>query len=596
MSKTKNKTKVWIFRLLKVVVLLLVSGGLAAYVMRDQITAKILSLAEVRLAEKGFHITHDSHELSWSRGVVIKGLGLYVDEGLETRLAWIENVGIKVPLISLFKDESHVTFSSDQGQLKIETSAGVLEMSDLNFEWVATSESLDLKRFEARMNGLRITVDGGLKWEQTEKKREVEMPDLAPLVEATSWLVFSGGDPTLSLSINPREGGVDVSGELKGNDFQWRALALNRARVRLVMGDGRVEMPEVDLDCYNGNVKAAMVVDYKAGVIEIDEIHSSAEPFELVDAVMGKSTLKSFGAPGGVNVHGKDLAFDLKDFSRSRGVLTVDSPDGILIPLTPIRPRLVGFQGTVSFTNGQLVVDAQRFALHGGTGSGSYRMPLSGGYSYRLNLDLEGISMRELGRSFELRKEMVGTLDMGFDGGGGKGLQSHHGKGAVKVENGKFYAIPLIGAFQLFISGKAPQFRADDAKNMHATFSLANGVVSSSDCQVESATTKVFVEGDVDMVAKSLDVKVRINLKGIAGAATSVVSRVLAVSGKGPFDEVRWRMGIIPDGKGGTLEKVTGAVKGVGDAAKDVGEAAGKIFGNRPELLVPKKEARDKGE
>ena len=165
------------------------------------------------------------------------------------------------------------------------------------------------------------------------------------------------------------------------------------------------------------------------------------------------------------------------------------------------------------------------------------------------------------------------------------------------MEDGKFYAIPLIGAFQAFVSGKVAHFGTDEAKDMHATFSLANGVVSSSDCQLESAKTKVFVEGDVDLVAKSLDVKVRINLKGIAGAATSVVSQALAVSGKGPFDEVRWSMGVIPDGKGGTLDKMTGVVKGaaegVADAVEEVGEAAGNLLENRPGLLVPKKKEED---
>jgi len=589
-----SKVKGWILRLVKVVVVLLVLGGIGVYAMRDQIATKVLELAEARLAEEGLHIRHDAHELSWTRGVVLKGLSLYQDEAFESRLVWMENVGISVPLGSLFKDEPRMIFSSDRGSIKVETSAGDLEMSDLDFEVEASGESLELERFGAKINGLQIGLNGGLAWEQSDEKRDLEVPDLAPVVKAASWLSFSGGDPALALEVRPREGGVDVSGELTGEDFQWRGMAISRARVRLSMGDGRIEMPEVDLDCYGGNVKAAMAVDYREGKIEIEEIHSTAEPFRLVDAVMGKATVASFHAPGGAKVHGKDVVFDLKEFSRSRGVLTVDSPGGIVIPLNPAELPTTDFHGTVSFEDGHLVVAAQRFALHGGRGSGNFRMPLSGGYSYRLKLGLEGVSMKQMGKSLGLKKELAGTLNTGFEGGGGTGLKSHHGTGWMKVQDGSFYAIPLIGAFQVFVSAKVPQFGAEEAGDLNATFAVKNGVVSSSDFKVESSSTRVFAEGDVDLVANSIDVQVRMNLKGVVGVATSLVSHAFKVTGEGPFDDVRWSMSAIPDGLEDATNKVTDAVKGtaegVGDAAKEVGEAAGKLLKNRPGFLVPKKE------
>ena len=93
---------------------MVVVAGITIYAMRDIITAKVLGLAEARLAEDGFYLKHGSHELSWTRGVVLKGLSLYSDKERRSRIAVFENVGIRIPLMEWFSRDAKLIFSSDQ--------------------------------------------------------------------------------------------------------------------------------------------------------------------------------------------------------------------------------------------------------------------------------------------------------------------------------------------------------------------------------------------------------------------------------------------------------------------------------------------------
>ena len=581
-----NKRTNWFLRLFKVGLLIVVIINITIYAMRDNITDKVLGLAEARLAEDGFYLKHGSHELSWTRGVVLKGLSLYSDKERRSRIAVFENVGIRIPLMEWFSRDAKLIFSSDHGFLKIETTAGNLQLNDLNFELIGTREALDLARCEATMTGLHVIAGGGFRWVKSEKRRKGRIPDLAPVVKAASWLEFSGEKPTLVLRLESRDqgkGGLGLSGELNGEHFRWRGLAFDRAKARIVVEGGRVEMPAVTLDCYGGKVSGALTVDPKAGKLEVSKVRSSAKPFRLTEAIMGGSSLRLFHVLGETVMSGENITFDLREFSKSTGTFALSSPDGFVVPVDKFELPLTDFHGELRFEEGKLVVHGQRFAFHGGGGKGIYTMPLSGDFRYDIKADLQGVSLEPLGRALGLKKDLVGTMRASFDGGGRNSVKAHYGNCRVEVADGKFYAIPLYGSLRALLAKKSSRFGLDEARDLSATLILKDGSIHSSDFRVENASTMVVAHGGADLVRKTLDVKVRANLKGVEGVATSVLSRALEVEGKGSFDHVHWSMVMTPDGV------VKDTAEEVGHAVKDVEKAAEGILEKGPGLLFPKK-------
>ena len=578
--------------------------GITGYVMRDRIISKILSMAELRLAENGLYIGHDSHALSWSRGVVLTGLHLYADEERRTQVAEFDNVGIRIPLLEVFSDDASVVISSEHGFLKVETSAGDLNLDDLDFKLKAARESLDFDHFEAKFGGLQVGLVGGLKWVKGEGESEVVIPDLAPLVKTTSWLEFSGGSARLDVTLVPPEAPGDslgVSGKLSGEGFHWRDLEVDRAKVSVEMVEGGLKISALDLTTCGGQVTGALNIDFQSEKLELEKVESSADPFQLVDGILGRKLLGSFRSLGGTSVSGEGVVFDLRKFSQSRGTFLVNSSRGIVIPFDRADFPLVDFSGTVRFESGDLNVDAQSFSLWAGKCSGVYRMPLAGKFSYLLKVDVAGLDLSQAGQAFALEKEARGSLNAGFDGGGGVGIQSPYGNSWVKVSDGRFYSMPLIGSLRSFLAGKSEHFGMDEAGDLSATMSLKKGVIRSPDLRVESTATLVHLDGSADLVRRHIDVRARANLNGVVGVATELVSRVFEVHGTGPFGDVKWKMTAMPsvlsDAAATTKDVVEGTTERVGDTVKDIGEgmgeAAGALFEKRPSFLKPRKKEKE---
>lgn len=582
-------------------VLVTLVGAVAGYVMRDRIIARILDIAENRLSEKGLYIKHGSHQLIWNRGVVLKEFSLFVDQAKLNRIALFENIGIRIPLHELFGSSPNLILSSGQGDLKIDTSAGPLYVDDVDFRLTFTRESLKMERLEGQLNGLHITTRGVLRWEKGDGAQKVRIPDLAPVVTAAKWLDFPKGRPTLALQINPRDGpggGVDIKGLLSGRDFQWRNLSFDRARIQAQLKEGALEMPEVAVDCYGGSLTGSMSIDYQNGKLSVSRITSTAEPFRLISAVLGGQALKSFRTLGNTTLSGRDMGFDLKDFPRSTGVFTVSAPAGIVIPLAENDIQLERFRGELRFESGNLMVDAKEFTVHGGKGSGSYVMPLSQGCRYRLSAKVDGVSLEQAGRSFGIKEDLAGTMRASFEGGGATSDRSHHGKGTVNVDDGKFYAVPVVGSLRAFLTRKSAKFGMDVAEDLDAAFTLEKGVVRSEDFRIESIATRMTAHGEVDLVGKTLDVDVRANLKGLPGVATEIVSYALTVNGEGPVDNVRWKFvnaaGLVGEAAKAAAGGVKAAAEGVGDVMKGAGEAAGKLLEWRPGKLLEEEKAKER--
>jgi hypothetical protein len=122
----------------------------------------------------------------------LNGFHLYIDESKAARVAEFDNVGIRIPLMEIFSENASVVIRSDEGYSKIETTEGSLQCDDLNFSLTAHQNSLSIGKFDAKLGDLEILLGGDMRWEKSGQKRELVIPDLAPLVKASSWLGFSG--------------------------------------------------------------------------------------------------------------------------------------------------------------------------------------------------------------------------------------------------------------------------------------------------------------------------------------------------------------------------------------------------------------------
>ncbi len=584
-------------RLLKIAALLLVlltaAGAVTAWLMREKIADIVLDIAEARLAENGLHIRRGSHEFSIRRGVILKQLELFSDLEKQDRLARLGNLGIRIPWREISRSNATIYFSANDSGLTLETSAGQLQVNDVNFSMTFTSGSLAIDHLDSRLRNLRVTAAGLLRWQSDGTAKSLAIPDLSPLAKAAAWLDFPQGTPTLALDFaTSPQGGVDLKGHLTGSSFVWRKMAFSRADVRAELTSGTVEIPSLDVDCHGGNLTAALTLDHAAGLLKVGKLTSSVEPFRFVEAVMGRHALKSCRTLGTTTLSGSNLVFNFREFSRSSGVLKVDSPAGLAIDIGRMEIEMADFHGSLRFADRKLTVDGEKFAICGGTGGGTYSMPLQGKYSYQLKVMGTEMSMEQIGRKFGTNGPLAGQMSATFEGGGASGMTSQSGNGRISVKGGKFYSIPLFGSLKALLTQQSAKFGVDEARDLTCTYALKDGIVRSDDLRITSTATQLHAKGQVDMVRKTLDADARANLRGIAGLATGIPSLIFELHGEGPLDDVRWEFANLPGIVSGaaevTLDGVKAVTGGVGKVIEGVGGTTRKLFGERPGLLIPK--------
>ena len=388
---------------------------------------------------------------------------------------------------------------------------------------------------------------------------------------------------------------MNLRGVLTGTNFRWKQLSLGKVNVRFVLEPASLEIPAMSLDCYGGNLSGALTIDYQRNELIVTKIVSTVEPFRFVSAILNTDSMDSCRSVGQTVMSGENITFDLEVFARSRGAFLVSAPQGLAI-MAGSREILLGdFHSTLKFAGGNLVLDGSEFTIHGGKGAGSYTMPLSSPYQYRLKVETNDVSLAELGREFGLKGDLAGRLSAAFTGGGASGMESHYGSGRVSVTDGKFYSVPIFGSLRAMLVDKSPRFGVDEARDLYASLSLKEGIVSSSDFRIENVATMLSAKGRIDMVHQTLDVDVLARLKGVVGIATEIVSRVFEIHGEGPLDDVHWSMAnsprIVKDVTHTAIEGVEAVTGETGNVIEDVGDGVFKLFEDRPRFFTPKKES-----
>ncbi|MEP4078033.1 AsmA-like C-terminal region-containing protein [Haloferula sp.] len=343
------------------VVVLLAALAVVWVGLRDEILGKLLGTLDERLSEAGIYLSIERHHLTWNGGAMLEGVELFSDEAKGERVARLENLQVRLPLMDYFRGDAKIIVTAEESGLGVETAAGELHLEDLEFDFEIGTGSLLIDRFESGFQGLRVTLEGGLAWEpgSDDEKQKITIPDLSGLVKAGSWLEFPEGHPTLALKVIPKvapEEGHNFEAVLSGEDFRWKTLPLDRAWLRVGLAEGVVQLSEISLHGFGGQLNGDMAFDYQNERIVLREVRSSMDPFRLVEALplaeSLSSSMKAFQVDGEIHVSGEDLVLDLEDFSRSRGVVKVAMDDfqGETLLLEKVRLQAELAEGAVVFS------------------------------------------------------------------------------------------------------------------------------------------------------------------------------------------------------------------------------------------------------
>jgi hypothetical protein len=104
---------------------------------------------------------------------------------------------------------------------------------------------------------------------------------------------------------------------------------------------------------------------------------------------------------------------------------------------------------------------------------------------------------------------------------GGK-VETMVGEGLFALEKTELFSVPVFGPLSPLISGVLRDRRAgfERAKDGFCTFRISDGILRSNDFHTRTASLNFAGEGEVDLSARTIDMTMRMNARGLLGLIT----------------------------------------------------------------------------
>ncbi len=378
--------------------------------------------------------------------------------------------------------------------------------------------------------------------------------------------------------------------EIQGKDMTFRDFRIEREEGHL---DG-------DLVHVRGGEK----------LVDVEGVRGQAYPAEVA-AYFAPKTAAALGryrflAPPLVTLDG---VIDSGGRFRTQLVSTFKSSGAATFQLFKRELPVAAPEGRIAIDGTELGLELET-GLLGGTANYTGRFglgPRKGNFAG--DLDAEGIDFGQLAALYEIPTQTRGTLSgqLAFDVPA-SAPERWSGTGAARLVDGNVFAIPVMGPISRLINGvfAKPNAGYSVATEASASFEMKQGVIHSSDFKALTPGFTLSAKGQIDTVAKELDIDAEMNARGPLRIVGWPLSKLLKYKGEGPVSDPSWRPvnftipprrdaqgNIVPEGPP-RITKVVPAAVGVGTQTLKAGAkvletgARGAVeIGSKARDLIP---------
>jgi len=188
-----------------------------------------------------------------------------------------------------------------------------------------------------------------------------------------------------------------------------------------------------------------------------------------------------------------------------------------------------------------------RSFLGAGGGNLTVRLPSGQPASFSGGMKWNDLSLAAIGRKYGFETAEKGTLRGRFDFTGVRNnTRTLNGRGVIALRNGQLFHVPVFGPLSAPIEGVLgnKRFSHEEARDASATFVMKEGVAYTNDFLTSTPSTVFTGEGWVDIHAKTIDLTLRMNARGLLGLVTLPLrpfSGLFQFRGRGPLRNPAWR-------------------------------------------------------
>lgn len=188
----------------------------------------------------------------------------------------------------------------------------------------------------------------------------------------------------------------------------------------------------------------------------------------------------------------------------------------------------LGEKITLSQPSGSVQVRGPRVLVRD-LGMSGFGGPVAAAFTYQGDRKLDGevtwtrLDLASLTSTYGYEMQGGGqfTGRIEFTMTGGK-VETMVGEGLFALEKTELFSVPVFGPLSPLISGVLRDRRAgfERAKDGFCTFRISDGILRSNDFHTRTASLNFAGEGEVDLSARTIDMTMRMNARGLLGLIT----------------------------------------------------------------------------
>ena len=330
-----------------------------------------------------------------------------------------------------------------------------------------------------------------------------------------------------------------ANGVLKLGRSTYRGVTAQSATATVRYSDRRLTVDPLRVVRPEGVGEGGLVFDFARDEVVVQKIRTSIHPQDMIWWIDPK--LVKDIAPYRFGKKPPQLLIDglvhTKGGDSTKLKIDVTAPGGMDYTFIKKDLHCPQISAHLLFTKDRLRIDDLEATIFGGKLSGDLDISLAKdrpGHEAAIRLQkVDFASLTKLYFNFDSSK---GQLDARYAfRGKGDDSRAMRGEGQLIVTDGAVFSIPFLGPLSGILNGIVPGMGDDVARKGSASFSVANGTISTKDFTIEGQGFSMFGAGDLYFLDDSMNFDVRINARGLPGVLLFPVSKLFEYTARMVF-------------------------------------------------------------
>jgi len=238
----------------------------------------------------------------------------------------------------------------------------------------------------------------------------------------------------------------------------------------------------------------------------------------------------------------------LKDADKNNLSLKIDAEDGLNYDLLNRTLKFGRTLADVDIKAKRVLANVKNAKLMGGDTSIRANVSIDDKDPvFSADLDVRKVDFAKLTKLYFDYDDSEGAMSGKFHFSARMGEEEKmRGNGSIRVENGRVFAIPILGPLSDIINKIIPKAGYQTARLATADFRMGDEKISTDNLVVEGSGFSLFGNGDIYFMKDRMDMSVRINARGIPGIVLFPVSKLFEYVSTGSVSNPEWKPKIIP--------------------------------------------------